>query len=299
MKKIFNYSDSTVGENRYSEKRTTNDYIDEIMSNKLELEDFSVSQVPQNGSNGNIRINHENSDSQLSKNSLSSKENSYNELGLTDYNGNSYNYDYSVDGYYNDQYNTNGNMQQANGPSIMNGTTMYDDMSNPAPVGNSPFDDYLNPSNIKNSIENKANGKNNLKKDRSSIFSDGNIEFEDSVRFTPTSSTKRKSVVNNENIANIPLDEKVYNTKELNPKYCKAIYPFNKSMEDELELEANDLVDITKEFDDGWATGVNLRSGEKGFFPLNCLLEFYVTDKFAEYGGSKENSESYVYSNKN
>ncbi|ORX76975.1 hypothetical protein BCR32DRAFT_295926 [Anaeromyces robustus] len=288
-------SDSTVGENRYSEKRSTNDYIDEIMSNKLELENFTVSQVPQSGANGNAKINHEGSESQLS-----SKENSYHELGLMDYNGNNYNYDYNVDGYYDDQYNVNGNMQQANGPSIMNGTTMYDGGSNPAPIGNSPFDDYLNPSNIKNSVENKANNKNTAKKDRSSIFSDGNIEFEDSVRITPTSTgSKRKSVINNENLANIPLNEKVYNTKELNPKYCKAIYPFNKSMDDELELEANDLVDITKKFDDGWATGINLRSGQEGFFPLNCLLEFYVTDKFAEYGGSKENSESYVYSTNN
>jgi len=300
-------SDDTVGENRYSERRTTKDYVDEIMSNKLELENFAVSQVSQNGVNGNAKIIHENSDSQISKNSLSSKENSYHELGLMDYNGNNYNYDYSVDGYYNDQYNSaNGNMQQANGPSIMNGTTMYDDVSNPVPPNNNtpnPFDDFLNPTNIKNSVENKAavNDKN-VKKDRSSIFSDGNIEFEDSVRITPTTtgnSSKRKSVANNENLANIPLNEKVYNTKELNPKYCKAIYPFNKSMDDELELEANDLVDITKKFDDGWATGVNLRSGKEGFFPLNCLLEFYVTDKFADYGGSKENSESYVYSNNN
>jgi len=308
LKQNIAKSNETCGEDKYSEKKSEKDYVEEIVNNRLELENFTVYQAL-NGTNAiaAAKIAHENSDSALSKNSYSSKENSYNDLGLTDYNGNNYNYDYTVDGYYNDQYdngNTEGN-NNANGPVVMSGTSMYDNnTSNPAPVDNSPtpFDDYLNPSNIKNTVEAETKTTSNdtvaKKKDRSSIFSD-DYDLNSPSTLQSSNSAKRKSVVNNENLTNLTPNEKVYNTKELDPKYCKAIYPFEKSMEDELELEANDLVDITKMFDDGWATGVNLRSGQEGFFPLNCLLEFYVTDKFADYGGSKENSESYVYSNTN
>ncbi|OUM69057.1 hypothetical protein PIROE2DRAFT_19764 [Piromyces sp. E2] len=307
LKQNIEKSNETSGEDKYSEKKSEKDYVDEILSNKLELEDFTVSQTaPGSGALAAAKIAHENSDSALSKNSYSSKENSYQNLGITDYNGNNYNYDYSVDGYYNDQYNNEGN-NDANGPSIMSGTSMYNNnnYSNPAPVDNnpSPFDDYLNATNIKNKVETETSAVKDTSagktKDRSSIFSDDYNFNSASLTLQSSNSAKRKSIVNNENLTNLTPNEKVYNTKELDPKYCKAIYPFEKSMDDELELEANDLVDITKMFDDGWATGVNLRSGQEGFFPLNCLLEFYVTDKFAEYGGSKENSESYVYSNNN
>lgn len=291
LKENIEKSNDSVGEYRYSEKKSVQEFVDEIMSNKLELENFNVgSQTSLNGSAE--KLTHQNSDS---KNSFSSKENSYQNYGLTDYNGNNYNYDYNVDGYYNDQYNNNGNenvnMQQSNEPTVMNGTSMYNNnISNPEPIDNSPspFDDFLNPTSIKNTVDDISKPTKDLSSNNNSSSATAPIKT--------NSESKRKSVVNNENLANLKPNEKVYNTKELNPKYCKAIYPFKKSMDDELELEANDLVDITKKFDDGWATGVNLRSGKDGFFPLNCLLEFYVTDKFADYGGSKENSESYVYS---
>ncbi|KAG4090939.1 hypothetical protein H8356DRAFT_953756 [Neocallimastix lanati (nom. inval.)] len=305
LKENIEKSNNSVGENRYSEKKSIQEYVDEVMSNKLELE---------NSTNGNtMKITYDSSEGQLSKASLSSRDNSNQNLGLTDYNGNNYNYDYNVDGYYDDQYNNNGNenMQYSSDPALMNSTSMYNNnnLSNPEPVGNSPspFDDFLNPTSIKNTVEtttSKMNYTSNPTRDRSSIFSENygsptSQSYTDITKTNTNNISKRKSVVNNENLANLTPNEKIYNTKELNPKYCKAIYPFNKSMDDELELEANDLVDITKKFDDGWATGINLRSGQEGFFPLNCLLEFYVTDKFADYGGSKENSESYVYSSTN
>jgi len=300
LKENIEKSNDSVGEYRYSEKKSVQEFVDEIMSNKLELENFNVgSQTSLNGSAE--KLTRQNSDSK----NFSSKENSYQNYGLTDYNGNNYNYDYNVDGYYDDQYNNNGNenTQYSNDPSMYN-----NNLSNPEPVGNSPspFDDFLNPTSIKNTVETTTSPMNYTSKptrDRSSIFSENygspTQSFTDIAKTNTNNISKRKSVVNNENLANLTPNEKIYNTKELNPKYCKAIYPFNKSMDDELELEANDLVDITKKFDDGWATGINLRSGQEGFFPLNCLLEFYVTDKFADYGGSKENSESYVYSSTN
>ncbi|ORX54860.1 hypothetical protein BCR36DRAFT_396242 [Piromyces finnis] len=314
LKQSIKRSNEICGEDRYSEKKSEKDYINEIVDNKLELEDFKVAQTV-NGATA--KITHQNSDSALSKNSLSSKENSYQNLGLMDYNGNNFNYDYSVDGYYNDQYindkvENNNNVNEQN---IVAGTSMYNNnitsnVSNPVPIDNSPspFDNYLNPSNIKNTVEATAATSNiktsttkdqGKKKDRSSIFSDDYSLGSPSGTVQSSGSAKRKSIINNENLTNLTPNEKVYNTKELDSKYCKAIYPFEKSMDDELELQTNDLVDITKMFDDGWATGVNLRSGKDGFFPLNCLLEFYVTDKFADFGGSKENSESYVYSSNN
>jgi len=144
-------------------------------------------------------------------------------------------------------------------------------------------DDYLNLNNIKNlSLE------ENKRTDSHTPVTNNNSDIK-----------KKHSVINKENLVNSKPSEKVFNTKELNPKYCKAIYPFQKSLDDELDLEVNDLVDITNKYDDGWASGINLRSGKAGFFPLNCLVEFYVTDKFADCGGSKEYSESYVYSSTN
>jgi len=282
-----------AGENKFSERKSEREFVEEIVSNKLELENFNtlVSQ-PANG-----KIVHENSDSNFSKNSLSSKENSYQNLGIIDYNGNNYGYDYAEDGYYNDQYTgydqqDNRYNQQDNGyDQQANGSNAYgNDLSNPAPNGNSPsaFDDYLNPNNIK-----ALSLEENERTDSLTPFTN------DKITSDKISIKKRQSVINKENLVNLKPSEKVYNTKELDPKYCKAIYPFQKSMEDELELEANDLVDVTKKYDDGWATGINLKTGKEGFFPLNCLLEFYVTDKFADYGGSKENSESYVYSSPN
>jgi len=244
LKDFIKRNNEVAGESKFSEKKSEREYVEEIVSNKLELENFNVSQPgSQNGING--KVLHENSDSNLSKNSLSSKENSYQNLGLTDYNGNNYSYDYAVDGFYNEQYNGYDQQQQPNGSNNM----YNNDLSNPAPVDNSPsaFDDYLNPNNAKKaaSLEEEAQRTDSLKplpvENKSSNIS------------------KRQSVINKENLANLTPNEKVYNTKELDPKYCKAIYPFQKSMDDELELEANDLVDITKKYDDRSATGINLR----------------------------------------
>jgi len=138
-------------------------------------------------------------------------------------------------------------MQQSNEPTVMNGTSMYNNnISNPEPIDNSPspFDDFLNPTSIKNTVDDISKPTKDLSSNNNSSSATAPIKT--------NSESKRKSVVNNENLANLKPNEKVYNTKELNPKYCKAIYPFKKSMDDELELEANDLVDITKKFDDGW-----------------------------------------------
>ncbi|KAJ3013268.1 Sorbin and SH3 domain-containing protein 2 [Thoreauomyces humboldtii] len=56
-------------------------------------------------------------------------------------------------------------------------------------------------------------------------------------------------------------------------KRFRAEHDFYPSEEDEVQLAIGDTVVIWQSFEDGWATGENLRTGAKGFFPLNALEE--------------------------
>jgi len=54
--------------------------------------------------------------------------------------------------------------------------------------------------------------------------------------------------------------------------YCQALYPYQASMADELDLNPGDIVNVQKVFDDGWAVGVNMNSGSEGAFPVVCVM---------------------------
>ncbi|TPX44092.1 hypothetical protein SeLEV6574_g04711 [Synchytrium endobioticum] len=43
--------------------------------------------------------------------------------------------------------------------------------------------------------------------------------------------------------------------------------------DDELELKIGDVVSIVETYMDGWGYGINRRSGERGFLPLNAMLD--------------------------
>ncbi|TPX57599.1 hypothetical protein PhCBS80983_g03744 [Powellomyces hirtus] len=56
-------------------------------------------------------------------------------------------------------------------------------------------------------------------------------------------------------------------------KQYRSEHDFFPSEPDEVQLAVGDIVVIWQSFDDGWATGQNLRTSAQGFFPLNALGE--------------------------
>ncbi|KAI9332859.1 hypothetical protein BDR26DRAFT_790836, partial [Obelidium mucronatum] len=49
---------------------------------------------------------------------------------------------------------------------------------------------------------------------------------------------------------------------------------FDPENPDEIELRVGDQILLTKQFDDGWATGTNKVTNQTGLFPLDCLAGF-------------------------
>ncbi|KAI9314667.1 hypothetical protein DFJ73DRAFT_883479 [Zopfochytrium polystomum] len=49
-------------------------------------------------------------------------------------------------------------------------------------------------------------------------------------------------------------------------------FAFSPTLPDEVGLEAGDVVEVLEAFDDGWARGINTRSGASGYFPIRCLV---------------------------
>ncbi|KAF8937510.1 hypothetical protein BGZ47_009035 [Haplosporangium gracile] len=54
--------------------------------------------------------------------------------------------------------------------------------------------------------------------------------------------------------------------------YCQALYPYQASMADELDLTPGDIVNVQRVFDDGWAVGVNMNTSNEGAFPVVCVM---------------------------
>ncbi|KAF9204764.1 hypothetical protein BGZ49_004895 [Haplosporangium sp. Z 27] len=54
--------------------------------------------------------------------------------------------------------------------------------------------------------------------------------------------------------------------------YCQALYPYQASMADELDLTPGDIVNVQKVFDDGWAVGINMNTSKEGAFPVVCVM---------------------------
>ncbi|KAF9171996.1 hypothetical protein BGX21_005933 [Mortierella sp. AD011] len=56
------------------------------------------------------------------------------------------------------------------------------------------------------------------------------------------------------------------------PSYCQALYPYQASMADELDLTPGDIVKVHRVFDDGWAVGMNMNTSSEGAFPVVCVM---------------------------
>ena len=51
----------------------------------------------------------------------------------------------------------------------------------------------------------------------------------------------------------------------------KALYPYSKDRDDELQLLGNEIVSVVKENDDGWLDGMT-EDGRRGLFPGNYVV---------------------------
>ncbi|ORX56767.1 hypothetical protein DM01DRAFT_1334325 [Hesseltinella vesiculosa] len=54
-------------------------------------------------------------------------------------------------------------------------------------------------------------------------------------------------------------------------EFYQVVHPYPPQMDDELGLEAGDIVCVAIQFDDGWGLGFNVMSGQKGVFPVVCV----------------------------
>jgi len=58
----------------------------------------------------------------------------------------------------------------------------------------------------------------------------------------------------------------------------RVLYDFEPSLPDEMEIQAGDIIRTEETFEDGWAYGINMSTGKKGTFPMNCLEDDFATD---------------------
>lgn len=59
----------------------------------------------------------------------------------------------------------------------------------------------------------------------------------------------------------------------------RVLYDFKPSLPDEIEVQAGDVIRTEETFEDGWAFGVNMTSGKKGTFPMNCLEDDFTENE--------------------
>ncbi|OUM70241.1 hypothetical protein PIROE2DRAFT_27740, partial [Piromyces sp. E2] len=71
----------------------------------------------------------------------------------------------------------------------------------------------------------------------------------------------------------------------------RVLYDFEPSLPDEMEIQAGDIIRTEETFEDGWAYGINMSTGKKGTFPMNCLEDDFATDADSRSGVS-ERSQS-------
>ncbi|KAF7729843.1 hypothetical protein EC973_003577 [Apophysomyces ossiformis] len=55
--------------------------------------------------------------------------------------------------------------------------------------------------------------------------------------------------------------------------FCRVIYAKEPDHDDEISLSEDDIIRMYYYFDDGWALGDNYMTGERGMFPLLCVVK--------------------------
>ena len=77
-------------------------------------------------------------------------------------------------------------------------------------------------------------------------------------------------------------------------KKVQVIHPYSASMNDELELVAESIIYLVKTFDDGWALGVDPKTGKQGAFPTVCVKELKIEETSANPAEAGESTTEAV-----
>lgn len=72
-----------------------------------------------------------------------------------------------------------------------------------------------------------------------------------------------------------------------------ALTDFTAELDDELSFVYGDGILVEKEFDDGWARGVNLQTGKTGMFPMTCVGVAGSTSKVGRSSTSTRHSSRF------
>ena len=54
-------------------------------------------------------------------------------------------------------------------------------------------------------------------------------------------------------------------------QFCRVVLRYEKKNDGQLSLEVNDIIHVLRQYESGWAAGVNA-SDMKGFFPSSCIV---------------------------
>ena len=83
-----------------------------------------------------------------------------------------------------------------------------------------------------------------------------------------------------------PTEKRVLNT---------CLQEFNPEQDDEISLGVGDKVEIIKKFQDGWAHGINLKTGKDGIFPMSCVSEQRNSIRSSVYSDYSKRQSSLIF----
>ncbi|KAJ3119572.1 Sorbin and SH3 domain-containing protein 2 [Physocladia obscura] len=78
------------------------------------------------------------------------------------------------------------------------------------------------------------------------------------------------------------------------PPALKAVFDYQPTQKDEMDIRVGDRIELKKQFEDGWAEGRNLETNQSGLFPLDCLPG-YGADTGSKAGNKNRTSSLYGY----
>lgn len=123
----------------------------------------------------------------------------------------------------------------------------------------------LSPNQFKNSISYPISPNYNK-----SAYS--NISSPPLSTVTPVLTVLSPSMNINDNIVTIHHEEEEENNFNILEKEMKVWAKYNPLMNDEIKLNSDDIVFVEIVYDDGWARGKNLNTGQVGAFPMAAVI---------------------------
>lgn len=106
----------------------------------------------------------------------------------------------------------------------------------------------------------------NRRTDKKSSYNDDGFTTYDRPILSDTQENHAASVP-------IMVDTAPESTATEESKKLQVFHEYKASIDDELSLDVGDEILVLREFDDGWALGVNLKTKAQGAFPLVCCQQ--------------------------